>query len=220
MLHRVSELTLQQAEVLTSCCRRPTASPGPAGTCCTRHSLSGPLGTPTGSPWLQILEVLDRQLAGIVSSVSTWDNVAIAYEPVWAIGTGKVRRWRAWACCAGARRRCASQPRHCSHGQVAWEATAESPTLQVASPKQVEDVHNYIRNWLADHVSQSVANAIRIIYGAAAVCQFPAILCSAVCPAASAGGGAAVGSQLVDSSEHLHHSNSLHGSRAGVRPHR
>ena len=48
----------------------------------------------------------------------------IAYEPVWAIGTGKV-----------------------------------------ASPEQAQDVHRFIRGWVAEKVSAEVAGALRIIYG-------------------------------------------------------
>jgi triosephosphate isomerase len=40
--------------------------------------------------------------------------------------------------------------------------------VQVATPEQAQDVHAYIRKWLAEHVSPQVAGATRIIYGAAA----------------------------------------------------
>jgi triosephosphate isomerase len=34
--------------------------------------------------------VLFRQLSAIKSEINDWKNVVVAYEPVWAIGTGKV----------------------------------------------------------------------------------------------------------------------------------
>lgn len=34
-------------------------------------------------------EVVARQLSAIASNVKDWDSIVVAYEPVWAIGTGK-----------------------------------------------------------------------------------------------------------------------------------
>ena len=71
-------------------------------------------------------DVLDEQMKPIAAALTEedWDKVVLAYEPVWAIGTGKV-----------------------------------------ATPEQAEEVHEYLRKWLADNVSQKVSDSVRILYG-------------------------------------------------------
>ncbi len=72
--------------------------------------------------------VLERQLAAIQEAVgaepSAWANVVVAYEPVWAIGTGVV-----------------------------------------ATPKQAQEVHAWVREWMSAKVSTQVSDALRVIYG-------------------------------------------------------
>ncbi|MDA8561886.1 triose-phosphate isomerase [Gammaproteobacteria bacterium] len=69
--------------------------------------------------------VIKDQLDSIMQSVDIklFDNVVIAYEPVWAIGTGLT-----------------------------------------ATPEQAQDVHFFIRNYLAKY-SIDVASTVRILYG-------------------------------------------------------
>ena len=71
-----------------------------------------------------MFSVLDAQLREIAAAVGDWDKVVVAYEPVWAIGTGVV-----------------------------------------ASPAQAQEVHAFVRKWVAENVSGGVAGAVRILYG-------------------------------------------------------
>lgn len=70
--------------------------------------------------------VLGRQLAAGFSGVTLEkaSQVVVAYEPVWAIGTGKT-----------------------------------------ATPAQAQEVHQWVRGWLARRFDPSIADGIRILYG-------------------------------------------------------
>ncbi|XP_014250808.1 triosephosphate isomerase-like [Cimex lectularius] len=69
-------------------------------------------------------EVVLNQIKAISKKVKDWKKTVIAYEPIWAIGTGKS-----------------------------------------ATPKQVQEVHGWIREWLRSEVNDEVAQETRIIYG-------------------------------------------------------
>uniref|UniRef100_V9KUX9 Triosephosphate isomerase n=2 Tax=Callorhinchus TaxID=7866 RepID=V9KUX9_CALMI len=69
-------------------------------------------------------KVVFAQTKVIADNVKDWTHVVLAYEPVWAIGTGKT-----------------------------------------ASPQQAQEVHEKLRLWLKENVSEAVANSVRIIYG-------------------------------------------------------
>ncbi|WP_439925654.1 triose-phosphate isomerase [Nitrobacter sp. JJSN] len=71
----------------------------------------------------QTLEVVGRQLAGSLPDGATAANLVVAYEPVWAIGTGR------------------------------------TPT-----PKDVQDVHGFIRDQLTQRFSGE-GTKVRILYG-------------------------------------------------------
>ncbi|CAN0198259.1 unnamed protein product, partial [Ectocarpus sp. 8 AP-2014] len=70
------------------------------------------------------MDVVIGQLKAYAATVKDWDKFVIAYEPVWAIGTGLT-----------------------------------------ASPEQAQEVHEGLRKWVAENVSASVADKVRIIYG-------------------------------------------------------
>lgn len=72
--------------------------------------------------------LLDDQMAALVKAVGKkpedWANIVIAYEPVWAIGTGLS-----------------------------------------ATPKDAQETHKIIRDWVAANVGAAVAASLRIQYG-------------------------------------------------------
>jgi len=74
----------------------------------------------------QTQNTIDTQMAGGLDGLAdtALEQLTIAYEPVWAIGTGRT-----------------------------------------ASPQQAEDVHLYLRKWLADRYNPRRAQCTRILYG-------------------------------------------------------
>lgn len=71
-------------------------------------------------------EVVKNQLTGALEGISQQDadNLVVAYEPVWAIGTG-----------------------------------------ETATPKQAQEMHLYIRSYLAKLYNSSIAQDISVLYG-------------------------------------------------------
>ncbi|XP_063041542.1 triosephosphate isomerase A [Engraulis encrasicolus] len=69
-------------------------------------------------------KVVFEQTQVIADNVKDWSKVVLAYEPVWAIGTGVT-----------------------------------------ASPQQAQEVHEKLRQWMRENVSESVADSVRILYG-------------------------------------------------------
>jgi len=76
----------------------------------------------------QTIEVIENQLEvvkGVIPDSADWlKYLVIAYEPVWAIGTG-----------------------------------------QTATAQQAQQVHQYIRTWINQHIPNNIGAQIRIIYG-------------------------------------------------------
>lgn len=74
----------------------------------------------------RVQEIIESQLSGATQGVDTSElgSLVVAYEPVWAIGTGRT-----------------------------------------ATPQIANQVHGIIRNWLAEHSSNDLAETVRVLYG-------------------------------------------------------
>jgi len=83
------------------------------------------------------LDVVTTQLNAVKDKLSNddWNRIVIAYEPVWAIGTGKP------------------------------EELLLTRIGKTATPEQAEEVHQAIRDWLSGKLSKGHADKTRIIYG-------------------------------------------------------
>jgi triosephosphate isomerase len=77
-----------------------------------------------GKTFLIVETQLNESLASFIGKINPDQNFILAYEPVWAIGTGKT-----------------------------------------ATPVQAQEVHKYIRDWLAKNLDPDVGDAVRILYG-------------------------------------------------------
>ncbi len=69
-------------------------------------------------------QIIEKQLVGGFKDITDFSQIVVAYEPVWAIGTGKN-----------------------------------------ASPAQAQEVHAFIRTWIAKNVGKGAADNTRILYG-------------------------------------------------------
>ena len=74
----------------------------------------------------QQFELVNNQLSNTLLGLnkSDWDNVILAYEPVWAIGTG-----------------------------------------ENATPKQAQEMHFHVRNWVKINYGSKISNTVPILYG-------------------------------------------------------
>ena len=98
---------------------------------------------------------LKKGLSGI--SKDEMANVAIAYEPVWAIGTGKQAHGHV----------CAMKTMLVKPGVLSCPyCVPHNPiTGKVATPETAENVHKTVRGILADMYDEETADATRILYG-------------------------------------------------------
>jgi len=72
----------------------------------------------------QTLDIIEHQLSGSLPDGATGAQIVVAYEPIWAIGTGRV-----------------------------------------PSVAEIGEVHDFMRAQLAHRFGETVANAVRLLYG-------------------------------------------------------
>jgi len=93
------------------------------------------------------IKVITRQLETLAKEVAFWPAVAIAYEPVWAINTGHIASLE--------------------HVQEARASRAQSIGVGSHMPDANPQMHEALRGWVRQHVSPTIADSIRILYGGA-----------------------------------------------------
>lgn len=119
---------------------------------------------PHSSPHCQTMDILQQQLSPVIAVLrpGDWQNLVVAYEPVWAIGTGLTATPEVV-------RRCHRPRRCCRHQLVLLPALPLPPPPDCGRPAlwapQAQETHKQLRDWLAGQTSGDVASTVRIVYG-------------------------------------------------------
>lgn len=107
------------------------------------------------------IQILVLSHVSFTDNVKDWSKVVLAYEPVWAIGTGKT-----------------ASPQQVKTYDIAKKQKKVeniriillfNPLNAFSLSSQAQEVHEKLRGWLKTHVSEAVANSVRIIYGGQSV---------------------------------------------------